>query len=151
MRRDRAGVQQQRALAARALPILCAGLALLPGISACQSSGASSVAEPSSARLLAPRPECLASLTQFAARATGKPVPALGPTAFAQSDTLWLEAGQNRDGQGRLMDGASLGRPEALHLVREATGRCIVTHPSSGQQAHLSACACAPLPSPSPR
>lgn len=133
-----------------ALPFLCGALVLLTGISACQSSSAVTAPTDRPARLRAPGPACLDALTAFAVQATGRPVSRLSAAAFAQAGTLWLESGQIRDAQGRLLDGASLHRPQALHLTQNAAGRCVVTHAESGQQAPLPGCTCAALAASAP-
>jgi hypothetical protein len=83
---------------------------------------------------------CIAQMQQAALRAAGQPV-VLTPAAFATDDHLGIVAADPLDAKGLPSSGRLRGVPESYRLSLNA-GRCIMTHPRSGQAAVLDACTC---------
>lgn len=83
---------------------------------------------------------CIAQMQQAALRSTGQPV-VLTPAAFATDDHLGIVAADPLDAKGLPSSGRLRGMPESYRLSLNA-GRCVMTHPRSGQAAVLDACTC---------
>jgi hypothetical protein len=117
---------------------LAAGMILV--MAACQSGMQQAPASIPARMSGTPSDACLTQLTAFASQVTQRSV-TLTQQAFAQSSQLLLERPPLRGPDGKLLDGRSLERPEALHLLKQA-GTCAVLHEGSNQRAALPACAC---------
>jgi starvation-inducible outer membrane lipoprotein len=111
-------------------------------LSACQMSPSGVNSGPVPAHLVASQTNsaCIAQMQQAALRASGHPV-VLTPAAFATDDHLDIVAADPLDAKGLPSSGRLRGVPESYRLTLSA-GRCVMTHPRSGQAAVLDACTC---------
>jgi hypothetical protein len=116
---------------------LAACLGMAAALAACQTMPAAETP----ARLTAPGAACIAQMAEFAGAQTGRPV-TLTDRAFADSDVLLLERPLLRGPDGRPLDGRSLDRPQAFHLLKNGE-RCVMRHDASGARKVLDACTCA--------
>ena len=88
----------------------------------------------------APSAACLAEMTEFASRQTGRQV-TLTTGAFGNNHTLLLEPPLLRGPDGRPLDGRNRGLPEAFVLLTHE-GRCDMIHERTAARHVLRACAC---------